>query len=107
MVCQSNFKFLVLSGRWTLLLLLAAIAFANVSAQETDATDTTQTESAAVTASDDDSADSDAESEPDPFAVPKDADAGELFKFIQTVKRQRSRNIEDVQRAASAAVDAA
>ena len=49
----------------------------------------------------------DPDAEPDPFAVPAGADAAELMRFIQQVKRNRGRTLEDLQRAARAAADAA
>ena len=88
-----------------LLLLLALISCASLSAQEADSADTKNAEKPNLAESEDDQADADPE--PDPFAVPEDADARELFTFIQRVKRQRGRTIEEVQRAASAAAEAA
>ena len=51
-------------------------------------------------------ADEKAEEEPDPFALPEDADAEELFAFVQQAKANRGRTLQTVLKSAKAVVEA-
>ena len=105
MVFRSNSFSMLSLNRGMLLLLVVTAALGRLPAQDTDPNVPPVAKETGVAESDEGVEET--KTEPDPFAVPKDADAQELFRFIQTVKRLRGRSLDEVKQAAVAAADAA